>query len=252
MRNTENERRTEEALKLSSLFEELDGRRPRLFMPELEDDDDKEARKLAATTFADHGWDVDVSPLLSPESSAQNAADNDVHFIFYTSKSPTMKQKLIALSQTLAMSGRDDILIAAHQVSKDDKELLFRYGILAAFDKNTDVSDVSLTMLRVLVSMAKEEQNPTEEMPYCSSVPYKQEKHPPVFYYGQTAYGLPKENAGHCKKYFRNTFIYSSAYFKHCYPVSVQTCKNDLIPQLRVLVRHPEQPQYHLSMQLLY
>ena len=147
MTNTENERRTEEALKLSSLFEELDGRRPRLFMPELEDDDDKEARKLAATTFADHGWDVDVSPLLSPESS-------------------TMKQKLIALSQTLAMIGRDDILIAAHQVSKDDKELLFRYGILAAFDKNTDVSDVSLTMLRVLVSMAKEEQNPTEEMPY--------------------------------------------------------------------------------------
>ena len=81
MTNTENERRTEEALKLSSLFEELDGRRPRLFMPELEDDDDKEARKLAATTFADHGWDVDVSPLLSPEISAQNAADNDVHFI---------------------------------------------------------------------------------------------------------------------------------------------------------------------------
>lgn len=46
--------------------------------------------------------------------------------------------------------------------------------------------------------------------------------------------------------------IYSSAYFKHCYPVSVQTCKNDLIPQLRVSVRHPEPPQYHLSMQLLY
>lgn len=70
------------------------------------------------------------------------------------------------------------------------------------------------------------------------------------FYYGQTAYGLLKENSGHCEKYFRNTFIYSSAYFKHCYPVSVQTCKNDLIPQLHVLVRHPEPPQYHLSMQL--
>ena len=28
--------------------------------------------------------------------------------------------------------------------------------------------------------------------------------------------------------------------------------KNDLIPQLRVLVRHPEPPRYHLSMQLLY
>ena len=35
MTNTEKERRTEEALKLSSLFEELDGRRPRLFMPSI-------------------------------------------------------------------------------------------------------------------------------------------------------------------------------------------------------------------------
>ena len=50
MTNTENERRTEEALKLSSLFEELDGRRPRLFMPELEDDDDKETVYVKKTT----------------------------------------------------------------------------------------------------------------------------------------------------------------------------------------------------------
>lgn len=166
MTNAEMERQTAEALKLSNLFEQLDGRRPRLLMPELEEDGDKESRKLAATTFADHGWDVDVSPLLSPENSAQNAADNDVHFIFYTSKSPTMKSAVIALSQTLAMIGRDDILIAVHQAAENDKELLFRYGILAAFDKNTSFADVSLTMLRVLVSMAKEEQNPSEEMPY--------------------------------------------------------------------------------------
>lgn len=36
---------TKEALKLSKQFEEMDGRRPRLFLPELEDDDDKEAVK---------------------------------------------------------------------------------------------------------------------------------------------------------------------------------------------------------------
>lgn len=48
----------------------------------------------------------------------------------------------------------------------------------------------------------------------------------------------PKRKCRALQKYFRNTFIYSSAYFKHCYPVSVQTCKNDLIPQLRVSVRH--------------
>ena len=109
---------TKEALKLSKQFEEMDGRRPRLFLPELEDDDDKEARKIAATIFADQGWDVDVGPLLTPEVSAQTAADNDVHFIFYTSKSPTMTKAIIPMSQTLAMMGRDDILIAVHQVKK--------------------------------------------------------------------------------------------------------------------------------------
>lgn len=147
---------TKEALKLSKQFEEMDGRRPRLFLPELEDDDDKEARKIAATVFADQGWDVDVGPLLAPEVSAQTAADNDVHFIFYTSKSPTMTKAVIPMSQTLAMMGRDDILIAVHQVKKEDKELLFRYGIVAAFDETASFEENSLTMLRLLISLAKE------------------------------------------------------------------------------------------------
>ncbi len=153
---------TEDALELSRQFEELDGRRPRLFLPELEEDDDKESRKIAATVFADHGWDVDVGPLLSPSASAQTAADNDVHFIFYTSKSPDLAKAVIPMSQTLAMIGRDDILIAAHQVRKEDKELLFRYGIIAAFDEEAAFEDISLTMLRLLISLAKEEQ---EEYP---------------------------------------------------------------------------------------
>lgn len=155
-----------EALRLSKQFEELDGRRPRMFLPEMEEDDDKESRKLAATAFADQGWDVDVGPLLSPEVSAQTAADNDVHFIFYTSKSPTMAKVVIKMSQTLALLGRDDILVAVHPVKKEDKETFFRYGVVAAFDEKTAFEDMSLTMLRVLVAMAKEESDPTPAYDY--------------------------------------------------------------------------------------
>ncbi len=166
MTNTEGKDKITEALELSRQFEEMEGRRPRLLIPELEDDSDQESRKVAATTFADHGWDVDVSPLLSPEASAQNAADNDVHFIFYTSKSPSLKAPVIALSQTLAMIGRDDILIAVHQVREEDKETLFRYGIIAAFDAKATFEEISLTMLRVLISIAKEEQDDTPGFDY--------------------------------------------------------------------------------------
>ena len=54
----------EEALRLSKEFAELDGRRPRVLLIEMENDleSDREERKLAANALADSGWDVDVSP----------------------------------------------------------------------------------------------------------------------------------------------------------------------------------------------
>ena len=62
----------EEALRLSKEFAELDGRRPRVLLIEMENDleSDREERKLAANAFADSGWDVDVSPAQQPEDAA--------------------------------------------------------------------------------------------------------------------------------------------------------------------------------------
>ena len=62
----------EEALRLSKEFAELDGRRPRVLLIEMENDleSDREERKLAANALADSGWDVDVSPSQQPEDAA--------------------------------------------------------------------------------------------------------------------------------------------------------------------------------------
>ena len=149
----------EEALRLSKEFAELDGRRPRLLLIEMENDlpEDREQRKLAANAFADSGWDVDVSPLESPEDAARGAADNDVHFVFYTSGSPTKVKQSIALAQGLCLYGRDDILIAVHQVKPEEKESLFRYGIICAFGSDYEYLQASLTMLRILIAREKEE-----------------------------------------------------------------------------------------------
>lgn len=140
----------EEALRLSKEFAELDGRRPRVLLIEMENDpeSDREERKLAANALADSGWDVDVSPSQQPEDAAKGAADNDVHFVFYTTTGDARGKNAVALSRALALYGRDDILIAVHQVPPEEKESLFRYGILCAFPKDYDYLQASLTMLR--------------------------------------------------------------------------------------------------------
>lgn len=164
MTSTE-EKERKESVELTKIFSDLDGRRPRLFMADIEGEElqNKEFRKEAASTFADAGWDVDVGSAQTPEETAQNAADNDVHFIFYTSDTKDRAKNAIAISRALAMIGRDDILIAVHQVPEEEKEALFRYGIICAFPKEYDPEKASLTMLRILIAREKEEDEPEEK-----------------------------------------------------------------------------------------
>ena len=142
----------EESITLSRKFADLEGRRPRIYLPEMEDDGCGEKRRLAASAFADCGWDVDVDSLQSPEESARNAVDNDDYYIYYYSESEKTAGLLIRLEQSLAMYGRDDILVAAGPVENEEtKEKLFRYGLTALFPKDYSAYKASLTMLRLLM-----------------------------------------------------------------------------------------------------
>ena len=146
-----------ESIALSRQFAELEGRRPRIYIPEMEEDGNHEQRKEAATTFADAGWDVDVGSPDPPEDTAQNAADNDVHFIYYYSTAKNRTSLLVKLIQYLTMLGRDDILVAASPVTDAERPVLFHYGITAAFDENYTIDKASLTMLRLLLTRSMEE-----------------------------------------------------------------------------------------------
>lgn len=157
------ERDREESVALSRKFAELEGRRPRIYIPEMEKDGNHEQRKEAATTFADAGWDVDVGSPEPPEDTAQNAADNDVHFIYYYSTAKSRTSLLVKLIQYLTMLGRDDILVATAPVTEDDRPVLFHYGITAAFDKNFTIDKASLTMLRLLITRSQEEDSDSKE-----------------------------------------------------------------------------------------
>ncbi|MBN2171965.1 MAG: methylmalonyl-CoA mutase, partial [Candidatus Krumholzibacteriota bacterium] len=63
-------------------FEKREGRRPRILVAKMGQDGHDRGAKVIATAFADLGFDVDVGPLFqTPEETAQQAVENDVHVV---------------------------------------------------------------------------------------------------------------------------------------------------------------------------
>jgi methylmalonyl-CoA mutase len=71
-----------EIRKLTDAFEKKEGRRPRILVAKMGQDGHDRGAKVIATAFADVGFDVDVGPLFqTPEETARQAVENDVHVI---------------------------------------------------------------------------------------------------------------------------------------------------------------------------
>lgn len=157
MVSKEIEMERQKSVELTKQFAEQEGRRPRMYIAEMEEDGSKEQRKLAATTFADAGWDVDVGSLETPEDTARTAVDNDVHFIYFSTDSPHRVRLTVELERALTLQGRDDILIAVQQGEEKEKETLFRYGIAAVFPKDYPLEQAGLTMLGLLMAQMEDE-----------------------------------------------------------------------------------------------
>lgn len=159
--NQEMER--QKSVELTKKLADMEGRRPRLYMADMEEDHSKEERKLAATTFADGGWDVDVGSMETPEDTARHAIENDVHFIYFSTDSPHRVHLTVELERALTLQGRDDILIAVQQgeekekEKEKEKETLFRYGIAAVFPKDYPLEQAGLTMLGLLMARMEDE-----------------------------------------------------------------------------------------------
>ena len=75
-----------EVRQMADNFEELEGRRPRIMIAKMGQDGHDRGAKVIATSFADMGFDVDIGPLFqTPEETAQDAVDNDVHIVGFSS-----------------------------------------------------------------------------------------------------------------------------------------------------------------------
>jgi methylmalonyl-CoA mutase len=129
----------EEVRKLTDEFEEKEGRRPRIMIAKMGQDGHDRGAKVVATAYADMGFDVDIGPLFqTPEETAKEAVENDVHVIGMSSLAAGHKTLLPQLVEELKKLGREDImLIVGGVIPARDYDYLYEHGASLIFGPGT-------------------------------------------------------------------------------------------------------------------
>lgn len=129
----------EEVVQMTEEFLENEGRRPRLLMAKMGQDGHDRGAKVVGTGFADLGYDVDIGPLFqTPEETALQAVENDVHVVGMSSLSAGHKTLLPQLMSELKKLGREDIIvIVGGVIPAQDYDYLMQNGASAIFGPGT-------------------------------------------------------------------------------------------------------------------
>lgn len=137
--NFSNEEEIAEVKAMADDFLENEGRRPRILIAKMGQDGHDRGAKVIASSFADLGFDVDIGPLFqTPDETAMQAAENDVHVIGVSSLAAGHKTLVPALREALEKIGRDDILIVVGGViPAQDYAFLRENGAAAIFGPGT-------------------------------------------------------------------------------------------------------------------
>ncbi|SMG07009.1 methylmalonyl-CoA mutase [Marivirga sericea] len=141
------------AQKLANDFAALEGRRPRILIAKMGQDGHDRGAKVIATSFADLGFDVDIGPLFqTPEESAMQAAENDVHIVGASSLAAGHKMLIPKLINELKRIGREDIMvIAGGVIPPKDYDFLYKAGVSAVFGPGTNIAKAATQILEKLM-----------------------------------------------------------------------------------------------------
>jgi len=142
-----------EVIKLSDQFAELEGRRPRILVAKMGQDGHDRGAKVIATSFADMGFDVDIGPLFqTPEETARQAVENDVHLVGISSLAAGHKTLIPAVINELKKHGREDmIVIAGGVIPEQDYKFLFDSGVSAVFGPGTKIPEAAKKILLMMI-----------------------------------------------------------------------------------------------------
>ncbi|WP_026694703.1 methylmalonyl-CoA mutase [Peribacillus kribbensis] len=149
-----NEEEITEVQEMTQEFMNNEGRRPRILVAKMGQDGHDRGAKVVATAFADLGFDVDIGPLFqTPEETALQAVENDVHVIGMSSLAGGHKTLLPALAAELQKLGREDILIIVGGViPAQDYEFLKQNGAAAVFGPGTVIPRAAVLLIQEIYS----------------------------------------------------------------------------------------------------
>jgi len=147
-----NEEEIAEVQQMTDEFLENEGRRPRIMIAKMGQDGHDRGAKVISTAFADLGFDVDIGPLFqTPEETAIQAVENDVHAIGISSLAAGHKTLLPLLVQELKKLGREDIVvIVGGVIPAQDYEFLYENGASAIFGPGTVIPAAAQKVLRTI------------------------------------------------------------------------------------------------------
>ncbi len=142
------------ARQLSKEFASHAGRQPRILVAKLGQDGHDRGSKIVASSFADIGFDVDLSPLFqTPKEIAKQAVENDVHIVGISSLAAGHLSLVPETIAELKKLNRPDILIVVGGViPKQDYEKLFDMGVLGVFGPGTVVAEAAVSILSVMLA----------------------------------------------------------------------------------------------------
>ena len=145
------------ALALADRVLAEEGRRPRILLAKMGQDGHDRGQKVIATALSDLGFDVDIGPLFqSPEETARQAVDNDVHIVGVSSLAAGHLTLVPALISALAKLGRPEVLVVVGGVvPPEDVPTLHEMGATLVFGPGTVVTDAASKLCQAILARAE-------------------------------------------------------------------------------------------------
>ncbi len=149
---SKDEKSLEEVRKMTDEFAQREGRRPRIMIAKMGQDGHDRGAKVVATAYADMGFDVDLGPLFqTPEETAKQAVENDVHVVGMSSLAGGHKTLLPQLIEELKKLGREDIIvICGGVIPAQDYDFLYEHGASAIFGPGTKIPDAGKKIMELI------------------------------------------------------------------------------------------------------
>ena len=152
---TNNDPEFEKAKAMVAEFAKKEGRQPRIMIAKMGQDGHDRGAKVVATGYADCGYDVDMGPLFqTPEESARQAVENDVHILGVSSLAAGHKTLIPQVIEELKKLGREDIVvIAGGVIPAQDYDFLYKAGVAAIYGPGTPITKSAINMIEILNSI---------------------------------------------------------------------------------------------------